>query len=126
MNPESRPISFTRPMPFRAGLGLGVGRIGGPSRLADGRFEAEGLLHERDVVVDRLRHADDAELQPSLRRFVVDRVCAAQRAVAADGEQDADPEPFESSRPSPQDPAARVRNPGTNRPSCGSGRRRRA
>ena len=79
------------------GLGLGVGRVGRPPRLGDRGLETEGSLHERDVVVDRLRHADDADLQAPSGRLLADRVRAAKRPVAADREQDADAQALESS-----------------------------
>jgi hypothetical protein len=53
--------------------------------------EAERLVDEVDVVVDRLGHADDRDLQPAALRLVPDAVRALERAVAADQEQDVDP-----------------------------------
>ena len=62
MNPECLPITLTRPTPFgrRARLGLrGLDRLGGPGERG---LEAEALVDVGDVVVDRLRHADDRQL----------------------------------------------------------------
>ena len=69
---------------------LGVGRIGRAPRLGDGTLESKRSLHERDVVVDRFRDADDADLQATARRFLADLLCPAKRPVAADGEEDPD------------------------------------
>ncbi len=77
------------------GLSLGIGGIGGSARLGDRGLEPERSLHERHVVVDRLGNADHGELQATLRRFLADLLCAAQRAVAADGEENANAEVFE-------------------------------
>ena len=71
---------------------LGVGRRRRAPRLGDRRLESKRSLHERNIVVDRLRDADDADLQATPRRFLADLLCPAQRPVAADREEDPDPE----------------------------------
>ena len=55
-------------------------------------LEAEAVVDERDVVVDRLRDADDRDPQLALGDHVGDPLRAVQRAVAADHEQDVDAE----------------------------------
>ena len=74
--------------------------VGGADRLGRARErgpEAEALVDERDVVVDRLRDADDARSSARARSTDVgDPLRAAQRAVAADDEQDVDPELLEA------------------------------
>ena len=60
MKPESRPMSFTRPMPLRRAVGLDVGAGDRLDRLGEGGLEAEAFVEEHDVVVDGLRDADDA------------------------------------------------------------------
>jgi hypothetical protein len=57
---------------------------------ADGRVEAEGLVDERDVVVDGLGHADHGDLPPAAGHLLVDRVGALEGAVTADTEEDVD------------------------------------
>ena len=58
--------------------------------------EAEAVVDERDVVVDRLRDADDRDPQPALGDHVGDRLRAVQRPVAADDDEDVDPELLEA------------------------------
>ena len=60
-----------------------------------GRLETETRPHELEVVVDRLRHADhgDGELPPQTLLRHVAR--AAERAVAANAEEDVDVHPHE-------------------------------
>ena len=54
----------------------------------DGAEESERARDEANVVVDRLRHADDGERVAAPARFLVEIVRAALRAIAADGEED--------------------------------------
>ena len=72
--------------------GLGVGGVDGPLRLGHRGLEAEGRLHEGDVVVDGLGDADDAERAAPAAGLPGDRPGPLQGAVAADGEEDADPQ----------------------------------
>ena len=67
---------------------LGVRAIEHARGLLDGGEESEGARDEADVVVDRLRHADDGERVAAAARFLVESVGTALRAVAADGEED--------------------------------------
>jgi hypothetical protein len=60
------------------------------------RAEAEAVVDERDVVVDRLRHADDGDPQAALGDHVGDPLGPAQRPVSSDHEQDVDPELLEA------------------------------
>ena len=66
---------------------LGVRAIEHARRFLDRGEKAERARDEADVVVDRLRHADDRERVAALARFLVEIVRAALRAVAADGEE---------------------------------------
>ena len=72
--------------PFRLVVRGGNHRIG----RIDRRLEAEGLVDIIDVVVDRLRDADHADIQSAPFDLLDDVVGAAQRAVAADAEEDLD------------------------------------
>ena len=67
-------------------MGGGNHRIG----RVDRGFEAEGFVDEVDVVVDGLGDADHADVEAAPFDFHCDVVRAAQRAVAADAEQDFD------------------------------------
>ena len=74
----------------RAGR-LGVRCVGCAPRLGDRGLEAERLLDERDVVVDRLRDADRRR-SSACARAASSAIAwrAAQRAVAADREEHVD------------------------------------
>src|SRR5215218_5225172 len=61
-------------------------------RLGHRGFEAKRALHERHVVVDGFRDADDADAHAPPHRFLADLLRPAKGSVAADGEQDPDPE----------------------------------
>src|SRR5262245_13689284 len=52
-------------------------------------------MHERNVVVDRLRDADDADRQTAPRRVLADGVGPAKGPVAADGEEDSNTQTLE-------------------------------
>lgn len=52
--------------------------------LADGGAEAERLVDQTDVIVDRLRNADHSDLELPLPDLLEDRLCATVGAVAAD------------------------------------------
>ena len=72
----------------RLGLDLrGLDRLRG-ARV--GGLEAEALADVRDVVVDRLRHADHCDPRVAGERLLRDAVRTVQRAVAADHEEDVD------------------------------------
>src|SRR4030095_5468949 len=71
-------------------LGLRVGCIGRSLCLGHGGLEGAGRLRDRDVVVDGLGNADDAELETPPCSFGADLLCAMERPVAADREEDAD------------------------------------
>ena len=73
-------------------VGLGVGGIDGPVGLGHGGLETEGLLDEGDVIVDGLGDADDAERAAAAARLCGDGAGPLEGAVAADGEEDADPQ----------------------------------
>ncbi len=62
----------------------------GPPRLGHRRDKTEGALDKGDVVVDGLGHADDGDGQAAPGDLGGDGRRAVQRAVATDGEQDAD------------------------------------
>ena len=80
------------PDPVAGRFGLGVGGVGRAPRFCDGRVESERPLHEGNVVVDRLGHADDADRQAAPRRFLADRLRPAQRPVPADRKEHPDAE----------------------------------
>ena len=63
--------------------------------LRNGALEAEATAHEHQVVVDRLRDADDGDLEPATQDLRRDVARAAQRPVAADAEEDVDVHPLE-------------------------------
>ena len=88
MKPESRPISFTRPMPLREPERLDVRAVHRLDRLGKRRLEPEALVEVHDVVVDGLGDADDALLLAAPPDLQADLVRAAQAAVAADDEED--------------------------------------
>ena len=72
--------------------------MGAPDDLrgfGDCAFETETAAHEHQVVVNRLRDADDGNLEPALQHFRRDVARAAQGAVAADAEEDVDVHPLE-------------------------------
>mmetsp|Transcript_1803 Transcript_1803/g.5125 ORF Transcript_1803/g.5125 Transcript_1803/m.5125 type:complete len:256 (-) Transcript_1803:723-1490(-) len=58
----------------------------------DRGVKAKGSINEEDVVVDRLRHPDDADLKLLLPGLLVKQVASKLRAVAADDKQHVDPE----------------------------------
>ena len=96
MNPECRPISLTRPTPFGdacASTCAAADRLG---RDREGRLEPEALIDEHDVVVDRLRDADDRDLRPALGDLRRRSDGAAERAVAADDEEHVDAHPLQA------------------------------
>ena len=64
--------------------GLDFCRQQGPLRLLDGGVEAEAPVDQKDVVVDRFWHADDAADDAGALALVVDRICGGVAAVAAD------------------------------------------
>jgi hypothetical protein len=66
-------------------LGCGVQPVDRAHGDVHGRVEAKGVVGGAEVVVDRLRHADD--LDPLL----VELLCGAKRVLAADGDQAVDP-----------------------------------
>src|SRR5262245_50553171 len=59
---------------------------------AERRLEAETLVDEVDVVVDGLRHRDDADGEPAPRDLRDDRDGAAASPVTSHDEEHADPE----------------------------------
>jgi hypothetical protein len=63
---------------------LYLSRQQGPLRLLDRRVEAEAAVDQKDVVVDRLGHADDGADDAGALALVVDRVCRGVAAVATD------------------------------------------
>jgi len=65
-----------------------VGDVDHLARGVDGRAVAERARHIENVVVDGLRDADDGERVAQRAGGFVDPVCAALRAVAADGEEE--------------------------------------
>ena len=79
---------FHEPDPARHAARLGVRAIEHARRFLDGAEKSERARDEADVVVDRLRHADDRERVAAFARFLEKIVPAALRAIAADGEED--------------------------------------
>ena len=73
-----------------AALGLHVGGLDDGFRRRHGRLEAEGAAHEVEVVVDRLRDADDADRELAPLAFLRDVARRAEGAVAADAEEEVD------------------------------------
>mmetsp|Transcript_3718 Transcript_3718/g.10447 ORF Transcript_3718/g.10447 Transcript_3718/m.10447 type:complete len:502 (-) Transcript_3718:3923-5428(-) len=71
----------------RVAGGLHVGGVDGVPRLRDGRVEAEGLLHHRNVVVDRAGHPDAGTLVPVLQQGLDQAQQALVRAVPAQHEE---------------------------------------
>ena len=63
---------------------LYLSRQQGPLRLLDRGVEAEAAVDQKDVVVDRLGHADDGADDAGALALVVDRVCRGVAAVATD------------------------------------------
>ena len=61
----------------------------------DCAFETEAAPYEHQVVVNRLRDADDGNLESALQHFGRDVARAAQGTVAADAEEDVDVHPLE-------------------------------
>ena len=88
MKPAWRPISFTSPMPpgtLRASVcAQSSTRAASSTALKNPKVRET----KADIVVDRLRHADDRERVAAFARFLIKIVRAALRAVAADGEED--------------------------------------
>ena len=109
MKPEWRPMSLTMPMPLLAPRRLDVRAADDVHRGGEGRLEAEAPVDEVDVVVDRLGDSDDADARPRRSISSTSLHRAAQRAVAADDEEDADAELVEAYRPSRAGPARRAR-----------------
>ena len=78
------------------GHGLGTTRRLDPAIANDarcrlhGRIEAEGLVDEEHVVVDRLGHAHDAHVQLALACLLIQQMAGELRAVAADDEEHVD------------------------------------
>ena len=76
--------------PVERGDRLRVSGVDRDARHRDRALEAERLVDERDVVVDRLRHADHADLLPPAFDLLRERMSTAHRAVAPDREEDID------------------------------------
>ena len=76
--------------------GLGMGGFEGVRRDVHRGLEAEGLVDEGDVVVDRLGDADHAERDSLPRGDVGDGAGALEGAVAADRDQQVHAELFEA------------------------------
>ena len=77
-------------------LGLGVGALDGVDGGGEGGLVAEAFVHVHDVVVDGLRDADDGDGAAALLRLAGDVERAAERAIAADDEEDIDAEVVEA------------------------------
>mmetsp|Transcript_18793 Transcript_18793/g.65521 ORF Transcript_18793/g.65521 Transcript_18793/m.65521 type:complete len:306 (+) Transcript_18793:1101-2018(+) len=69
---------------------LDPGVADAPASRLNCRVEAEGLVEVQDIVVDGLRHAHDGDLQAPILRLLVELVCGALGAVAADREEHVD------------------------------------
>ena len=65
---------FHEPDPARHAARLGVRAIEHARRFLDGAEKSERARDEADVVVDRLRHADDRERVAAFARFLVEIV----------------------------------------------------
>ena len=96
MNPECRPISLTTAMPLFAPVASTCAPRITSTAAENAALEAEAPVDEVDVVVDRLRDADDADEQIAPADLVDELHRAAQRPVAPDDEQDADVELVEA------------------------------
>jgi hypothetical protein len=77
------------------GLGLHGSRLDGLLRLLHGGVEAECFIDVEDVVVDRLRDADDGNLEPAAGALGADRVGPSVAPVTADHEHHVDPLPLD-------------------------------
>ena len=96
MKPECRPISRTSPTPFAVDFAsTRAARIASLARLK-AVWKPKLWSMQRDVVVDRLRDADDGDPQAPLGDHPDDLHRAAHRPVAADDEQHVDVEPLEA------------------------------
>ena len=71
-------------------LRLAMRAADGAHRLGKRGLEAEALVHELEIVVDRLGDADDTDLEVALGHFLHDRLRAAQGAITADDKEDID------------------------------------
>ena len=95
MNPDSRPISLTSPTPLRALVAsLCAAQVAR-------RASETAVSKPNDVCTNEMSLSIvlgipiTADLQPAASHLVGDRRRAAQRAVAADGEENADSQPIE-------------------------------
>ena len=77
------------------GLGLHGSRLDGLLRLLHGGVEAECFIDVEDVVVDRLRDADDGNLEAAAGALGADRVGPSVAPVTADHEHHVDPLPLD-------------------------------
>ena len=71
-------------------LGFLVGGADGRGGGGVGGLKTKRLVEEHDVVVDGLGDADEGDLEAALVDFIGNGQAAAERAVAADDEQDVD------------------------------------
>ena len=87
MKPASRPISFTRPMPFGAPFASTWAQHIACCAISSAVAKPNVRKTYFDVVVDRLGDADDGDLESAAGDLFVDGVGAALGAVAADAER---------------------------------------
>ena len=80
-------MSLTSPIPFGHAARLRVRAIQHASRFFHRAEKTKCARDETDIVVDRLRHADDGESVAAFARLLVEIVRAALRAVSTDGEE---------------------------------------
>jgi len=97
MKPEWRPISLTRPTPLGDALASTSACADRLRRFAEGGLEAEALVDEGDVVVDRLGNAHYGDLlaaAPATAAAIC--IAAADASVAANDEQGVDVHPLQA------------------------------
>ena len=93
--PGMPPHQLHQPDAVSGACGFGMGAVDHPAGLRDRRHESEGKVHVGDVVVDGLGDSHHGDLETPPADFLGYRLGASQRAVPADGKQNADVHPFQ-------------------------------